>query len=314
MQTGNGDASSRVAGIILISLIVVIILLGAFIARRNVRMGRGDMKGALRMASYMFFVTLASGSLAMHHVASLGEIIMFARAVQAALFTAGIVWVLYVALEPYLRRLWPHVLISWNRLLAGRLRDPLVGRDLLFGSLAGVSIAFLIVLSQLVPSWVGRASLSPVENSITYLAHVRSTVNALLALQANAILVPIALLFLILLVRVVVRKTWAAVGAVALIMTVVQGMQGPDTPLFWLISGLVWCILIGVITRLGVLASMFSFVYANTLLGLPLTAELSTWYSGRAWAGLILAAALAAYGFYISLGDRPAFGGSLLPD
>ena len=122
------------------------------------------------------------------------------------------------------------------------------------------------------------------------------------------------LLFLILLVRVVVRKTWAAVGAVALMMITVQGLQGPDTPWYWLTSGLVWCILIGVITRLGVLASMFSFVYANTLLGLPLTTEFAAWYSGRAWAGLILAAALAAYGFYISLGDRTVFGGSLLPD
>jgi hypothetical protein len=39
------------------------------------------------------------------------------------------------ALEPYLRRRWPERIISWNRLLAGEFRDPLVGRDILIGSL-----------------------------------------------------------------------------------------------------------------------------------------------------------------------------------
>jgi hypothetical protein len=32
------------------------------------------------------------------------------------------------------RRRWPATLVSWSRLLAGRFRDPLVGRDVLAGS------------------------------------------------------------------------------------------------------------------------------------------------------------------------------------
>ena len=35
-------------------------------------------------------------------------------------------WLYYLALEPYVRRLWPQALISWSRVLAGRVRDPLV--------------------------------------------------------------------------------------------------------------------------------------------------------------------------------------------
>ena len=45
-------------------------------------------------------------------------------------------WLIYIALEPFLRRRWPHRIISWNRLLRGNLRDPLVGRDILIGALA----------------------------------------------------------------------------------------------------------------------------------------------------------------------------------
>ena len=56
----------------------------------------------------------------------------------------------YLAIEPYVRRLWPSVLVSWARLVAGRLRDPIIGRDILIGvafaafsQLAGLGIQAL---------------------------------------------------------------------------------------------------------------------------------------------------------------------------
>jgi serine/threonine-protein kinase len=45
----------------------------------------------------------------------------------------GDLWLIYLALEPYVRRIWPDSMISWNRLLAGKWRDPLVGADVLVG-------------------------------------------------------------------------------------------------------------------------------------------------------------------------------------
>ena len=53
-------------------------------------------------------------------------------------------WLFYIALEPDLRQRWPHRIISWSRLLAGRWHDPLVGRDLLIGGLfvAGIAAQF----------------------------------------------------------------------------------------------------------------------------------------------------------------------------
>ena len=56
------------------------------------------------------------------------------------------VWVNYIAIEPFVRRLWPELLVSWSRLLEGRLRDPRVGRDLLVGTVIGV---FTVVLTTL---------------------------------------------------------------------------------------------------------------------------------------------------------------------
>ena len=45
---------------------------------------------------------------------------------------------LYFGLEPFVRRRDPHTLIGWVRLIGGKIRDPLVGRDVLIGAVYGV--------------------------------------------------------------------------------------------------------------------------------------------------------------------------------
>ena len=42
-------------------------------------------------------------------------------------------WLFYLAVEPYARRLRPWTLVSWTRFLGGGLGDPVVGRDTLVG-------------------------------------------------------------------------------------------------------------------------------------------------------------------------------------
>ena len=56
------------------------------------------------------------------------------------LWAAGLLWLLYLAVEPYVRRFWPSTVVSWSRLMARQWRDPLVGRDILFGVALGVLI------------------------------------------------------------------------------------------------------------------------------------------------------------------------------
>jgi hypothetical protein len=48
-------------------------------------------------------------------------------------FVAGLLWLGYLAIEPYVRKHWPDSLISWTRLRAGRPRDPLVASHVLIG-------------------------------------------------------------------------------------------------------------------------------------------------------------------------------------
>src|SRR6185503_10745261 len=77
-------------------------------------------------------------------------------------FVAAYVWLLYIALEPHIRRVWPETMIGWSRLLAGSLRDPLVGRDLLAGVLVAIGDALMLALHVRLRHWSGRPPQFPV--------------------------------------------------------------------------------------------------------------------------------------------------------
>jgi hypothetical protein len=83
--------------------------------------------------------------------------------------TGGVVWIYYLAIEPYARRFWPDALLGWTRLLSGHVRDPRVGRELLIGLACG-AIGVLIDLSKLVPMALGwRIPSLPLGNGLPYL-------------------------------------------------------------------------------------------------------------------------------------------------
>ncbi len=107
-----------------------------FVALRNVRRGRGDRRGALRLALYLG-ATRFLWFLGAHHLASTAEFDLFMSHLAYAMQRVGLAYVFYLAVEPYARRLWPRILVSWVRILDGGFRDPLVGRDLLVGAAAG---------------------------------------------------------------------------------------------------------------------------------------------------------------------------------
>ena len=54
-----------------------------------------------------------------------------------------LIWTIYLALEPLVRRHWPQVLVSWTNVLTGRAADPVVGRDVLIGVALGVWFSVL---------------------------------------------------------------------------------------------------------------------------------------------------------------------------
>jgi serine/threonine-protein kinase len=290
---------------------------GVLLARRNLRLGRGDRKGAFRVALFVFATYSVARVLRADHVSSFGdELWLLIKVFAYPAFWAGQVWVLYMALEPYARRRWPHVLISWKRLLSGKLRDPLVGRDLLLGAAVGLVNAVVFLASLAAHDVFDRTPpvLEPYVQgeTLTALRHVgfRLFVN-----QYSAVLYGMVFLFMLVLLRVVLRNIWLAAALWALMVaTPPAWLQAGDPAIIWA-GGLVRATTFFlVLTRGGLLALCAALLFMFSVFEVPLTLHLSAWYASRALPVLAVLAGLAVYAFQTALAGRPLFGRALIED
>src|SRR5262249_53345196 len=93
--------------------------------------------------------------------AVLGELEQAAAVVARYGLQAALLGLFYLALEPFVRRRWPWGQTAWNRLLAGRFRSPLVGRDVLAGLVFCVSLVLLFSAIKLGAEALGLPPPSP---------------------------------------------------------------------------------------------------------------------------------------------------------
>jgi hypothetical protein len=293
-------------------LFIVVVIAAGLVALRNVRRGRGDRRGALRLALYLGAVRML-WFLDAHHVASPQEVGLLESHLSFAMQRVGLAYIFYLAVEPYARRLWPRMLISWMRVLEGRLRDPLVGRDLLLGSAAAAVMALNDRLQVWVPAHGGSAAL-PVFSEWT-LESLRGTLPAFVSIAGIHTQYLLEIIFpvtLLLVFRLLLRRTWAAILVVSLLATV----------LFYPSSGSIPGYLIGIclsltvawllLFRIGLLAFATEFTLRSLLAQMPLTPHPASWYLGGMVLALAFIVAPALYGFWTSQAGRPLFRDEIL--
>ncbi|MBV8858098.1 MAG: serine/threonine protein kinase [Acidobacteria bacterium] len=298
--------------------LLLLVLFGAFLlARRNLRLGRGDRRGAFRLALFISLCAFARRILLAHHVPGFAETDLFLTGwLPDALAKGGISWLLYVALEPLVRRRWAGLLISWNRLLAGDWRDPLVGRDVLIGAAAGTAITVTDFCYFLAPGWLGlppeRPSLPAPEAFLGFRGLMGYGADALL----GAVMPCLTLLFVALLLAGVLRKDWLVAVAgwllVGLLIYAGRPLAFSYLSLEWLFALLEAALFVYVYARHGALAAMSTLFSAIILRVAPLTTDLSLWYAANGLSILLAGLALALYGFHTSLAGQPLFGGDVL--
>ena len=313
MQEFPTTALYRLESVVVVVTLFAFIVTGVFFARRNIRLGRGDQKGAFRLFVFVLSTYLLAWLFGAHHVADLwGEFGLFWGAMGDALLWAGLVWLLYMALEPYVRRRWPDLLISWNRLLSGRLRDPLVGRDVLIGSLLGAGCTVIHFAAAALPYLFdipGQTPMDPVWWPLT-LQGPRHLLMVLFHLQRISVFEPIALLSIIFLAHLLLRRKWAAVLATGLVY--IPGWAKGGNFFFELTLGAIlitfWLV---ALLRFGVVAAAFADFFFCLLWTPPLTLDLSRWYAGHGLFFVAIFLAVVAYGFKVSLGGKPMFGARL---
>jgi predicted Ser/Thr protein kinase len=311
-----------------LALICLAFVIGLIFARRNLRMGRGDRRGAIRLAVFLFMIFGIAWLFDEHHVATLNEPVLIIGYAALGLLLAAISWSLYIALEPFVRRHFPGWLVGWSRLLAGNFRDPLVGRDLLIGCILGIVLVLLNYLRYPLFYFLGAPQIKPSAPILPFLAFAGmgrsgylflfSGAHALLtsvaAIAAGSIAIGLAFSFFTFLSHALLKRTWIAVVAVILWGTVVNVLgDKPSLLVLTLIIPAVGIILFALF-RFGLLVFIVSVFFYCILLSFPITTHLSAWYSRIGLAGLALLLAMTLYGFHTSLGGQPIFGRASLED
>src|SRR5271157_2209692 len=286
-------------------LVVIYLALAAagVLGWRNLRSGRGDKQGATRLA-LLYFAGLAGGAaLASHHVITIAELSVFWRLMAYGAINGAVVWLFYVALEPWVRRRWPHVLISWTRYTVKGIRDPLVGRGLLFGAVFASPLAALTVLRLRLHGPTGE----PLMGALDPLSGPRIAAAGALSVLAASLFLPLLTLFLLFLLRVLLRKEWAAAIVCALLMTLIYSSGTAYPAVDWTINLLQAGLGVFLLMRYGLVALIAAGAVNSFLLDVPRTLDFSLWYAPMGMLPLLLAAGIAIYGFRTSLAGRPLF-------
>jgi serine/threonine-protein kinase len=225
MEPYHKTAEERVFLVIFIILFLAVLVGSAILARRNLRLGRGDRRGAFHVAAFVFVAWTAAWFFGAHHVPSFAEVSLFIEFLVWGCGLSGFTWLLYIALEPYVRRRWPATLVSWSRLLRGEVRDPLVGRDVLVGCLLCSSTTVLGSLLWFVPAWLGYPPAQPGRGPDWQFLGARTMIADISQIMIGAPMFWLAALFVLVLLRALLRKQSAAAVVWVILFTVFSTAQ-----------------------------------------------------------------------------------------
>jgi serine/threonine-protein kinase len=313
-ETFLRDAAPPTVPLLFVVLLVLVpTALAAFLAWRNLRAGRGDRRGANLFAAVVFVgYTIESAfalSLDQMPAGLLLNRLIGDGPLGHALYHSVLVWIQYIAIEPYLRRVRPASLVSWARMVSRRWRDPILGRDVLAGLfLGGSMVALQYAAGRILLSTNGQLSFRDVLSTEQLLA-LESTAHALawwayaFAFAAPAVMMAMVIYLLL---ALVLRRDGLAIAAIPILVIVPAALSATDTPA-WYAAVFVLVIagsLLVAVMRFGVLAGvmvMFTLLLANSL---PWALDPAAWYGPVALMTPILLSALAVWAGITALGDK----------
>jgi len=286
-------AGNRIARTLFVGVFVAVLLAAALVARRNLRLGRVDRQGAWTIVKVLFALAMLRWILIAAHPPALGEIYLLVMAVSSAAFFSGVIGLLYLAIEPYVRRNWPDALISFTRFTSGRFRDPLVASHILAGLAVGMGMT---ILGNVLLLASRQLDTIPMEN----LSGFRFLYGSLLSVPEYVAFTNTALILLLVLLRLLLRHTWLVdVCVVALFVLIGLGhpVQMVDLALGTTLN-------LGVLRRFGVLAQA-AYLAINGLRGaMPWTP--TSWYATYSLTAPLVLAAVAGWALYTILTARPS--------
>jgi hypothetical protein len=269
------------------------------LARRNWKLGRIDRKGALRIGIARFLLGMVTWVGTVHAVPDESMIVFFFANCAAWLMWGASLALLYLALEPLVRARWPHSIVTWNRLLAGRWLDAQVGAHILIGAAVGSAVW---VAAEWISDWQSDAlgTLGGLQSALGtrqwFAAHADQV--------ANSLFFGLLVFFSICGLRAVVRKNIPAAILAALLLSVANSsvFTSPDWAVQLAIYVGMYSVLVFVLLRFGLVATIAAVFFIDTTNRVTLGADWKTWYAPSGVATLVLLLSVSLFAFWRSQG------------
>ncbi len=291
LERSNSVASVRTFLPVRIFLQFLALAVGVVLAIRNVILGRGDLKAAKPLATWCFSLMFVKWIFQASHVQHQDEFgLLLAGIQEAAGYTFNVI-LMYFALEPFVRRHWPQLLVSWTRLMRLRIRDPLVGRDVLVGCCLAACLSVLSNLARLsgVYQPIKRYSLGGFDHLVFTSIHSHEF----------AIFYAIVGLVLLLMLHMIFRFQWIAMILLAFLLAHFAVVENSATLTGWLPAIFVGAIPTYMASRFGLLFMVVYFTISNMLVQ-PITSDVTLFYFPNGLMVLGAVALVAAYGYRTS--------------
>jgi len=307
---------SQITGFIGTAVVGILPIAAGWLAFRNLRSGRADRRGAIRLTAFVFVLIMVGWAMR-PHVGTGAEVERMFEAMSTALFSGVLLAVLYLAIEPFVRRTSPEMLITWTRVVSGRILDPRVGRELLIGAAAGAGTTLIEFLFNMLPGLAGQLEPLPPTPDLAALLGIRWFVPLMFdylnwALQDGMFGTLSFVLIGFGMRKLLPRGGTRTVQTLTVLGTVLVGLavmlrQTPfESGYFWFeiaSRALSVAILVALISLFGLFATIVSFYVSNILSNMLITLDGTRLYAGAAWIVFAIVLAIAVAG--LRMATRP---------
>jgi serine/threonine-protein kinase len=288
------------------TLIAVVFVSVAVVASRNLKRQHGHLQAANRVAGIVLVCSVAAGLLRAHYVPDVVEVTAFVLAMTGySLIWAIFCRLAYLALEPFIRRRWPHTLVASTRLFAGRFLDPMVARDVLLGAVTGlVGVALVAIRFRISPAqhadMIVYSALESLRSWRRFgFVHLLGFMDAVQFALGGAFLIALSTAK----VRRLVAIPVCAVVAIGIPLTI-GGMPTSlaDAAMAFVMSGLGALVFL----KAGLLALATLYTVAGLLTPVPIALDPAVWNFPMSAVTLAMIAALISYAGFVAQSDQNA--------
>jgi serine/threonine-protein kinase len=302
-QTSPKRAGIDLGSIWIPTLIALATFFVILLARRNWTKQRADRQGAFRIAVAVLILSAIRWVGATHPIASSGMLDLTTSAAADWLMDAATLFLVYLALEPEVRARWPHSIVTWNRVLAGRWLDAQVGSHILIGAAVGTGLWVVFKGTAIIAYQTREPGNWDV--ALYYFLGTRHWIGSHAGNLVSALAKGLFAFLTMFGMRHIFRRDWlAALAAAALFTLTADEVRSSGSLPLALLYFSIYAAIIFVLLRFGLVASIVAVFFADSMNAVPLGGDWNTWYLPATIATILLLIGIATFAFWRSLGGR----------